>query len=171
MVNFDQHIEALKQKDEETFTLVYEETKNLVYSMILSIISDRDLCQDVMQDVYLTMLEKINHYKIGSNFRAWLLVIARNKAIDYYRKRKRELLIDPDTMENLGYISPQGEHSAIVSEILNNLNQNERSIFLLYVIQGLKHREIAKILDLPLGTVLWHYQNARKKIKRMEGKE
>jgi RNA polymerase sigma-70 factor (ECF subfamily) len=169
MVNYDQYLEALKQKDEAAFEYIYEETKHAVYSLILAIISDRDLCQDVMQEVYLTMLEKINHYRPGSNFLTWLLVIARNKAIDYYRRKKREMLYDPENEELLGDTKASGEHSAIVSEMLSCLNQNERSVFLLHTVHGIKHREIAVILGLPLGTVLWHYQKALQKIKNMKG--
>ncbi|HHX81165.1 MAG TPA: RNA polymerase sigma factor [Acholeplasmataceae bacterium] len=163
MMNYDFHIEALKNKDEGTFALIYHDTKHAVYALILSIIKDRSLAHDIMQETYLTMLEKISTYKPGSNFKTWLLTIARNKAIDYYRKRKREEIIAPE--EIVETVAPEGIKSAILSEVLELLNAKERSIFMLYAIQRFKHREIAQILDLPLGTVLWLYQKALKKVK------
>ncbi len=164
MKNLEQYLEALKHKDEEAFTSVYNETKYAVYSLILSIIKDRNLAQDIMQETYITMLEKIDSYRPGSNFRNWLLTISRNKAIDYYRKKQREELIDPDVLQISS--SPVGEEATLLSEVLELLNQKERSILLLYIVQNYKHREIAEILGLPLGTVLWLYQKALKKIRK-----
>lgn len=163
MMNYEKHIKALKNKDEDTFALIYHDTKHAVYALIVSIIKDRSLAHDIMQETYITMLEKINTYRSGSNFRTWLLTIARNKAIDYYRKRKREELITPEEITQT--IEADGEQSAILSEVLELLNDKERSVFLLYAVQRFKHREIAQILDLPLGTVLWLYQKALKKVK------
>jgi len=172
MTNYDQFIEALKDKDEETFEYIYNETKHAVYAMIVSIIKDKTESQDLMQDTYITMLEKIDQYKIGKSFLNWLLVIARNKAIDYYRRKKHEVLVDISESDDLLPVtSPIGERSALVNEMLDNLTEIERSVFLLRIIQNFKNREIAKILNLPLGTVLWHQSKAMKKIKNIRGGE
>ena len=172
MTNYDHYIELLKLKDEKAFEFIYHETKALVYSLILGIVKDRMVCEDLMQDTYLTMIEKIHQYKPGTNFKSWLLVIARNKAIDYYRRSLRETNIDPEFEDIiLPTTDPVGEKNLLIEEILNNLSQIERTIFLLYIMDDLKHREIAQILDMPLGTVLWHYNKACKKIKKLQGGE
>ncbi|MDD4077624.1 MAG: RNA polymerase sigma factor [Bacilli bacterium] len=172
MTNYDKYIESLKLKDEEAFAFIYHDTKALVYSIILGIVDDRSASEDLMQDTYLTMLEKINQYKSGTNFRSWLLAIARNKAIDYYRRKQKETFIEP---EQADFILPRtnavGERNLLISDILYSLSQIERTVFLLYIVDDLKHREIAEVLDLPLGTVLWHYNKATKKIKKIKGDE
>ena len=170
MTDYDKYIELLKLKNEEAFEFIYHNTKALVYSIILGIVKDRSASEDLMQDTYLTMLEKINQYKYGSNFRSWLLAIARNKAIDYYRRRQKETFIDPEQEDTvLPTVKAVGERNLLVTDILNSLSPIERTIFLLYIVDDLKHREIAEALNLPLGTVLWHYNKATKKIKSIQG--
>lgn len=172
MTNYDHYIELLKLKDEKAFEFIYHETKALVYSLILGIVKDRIVCEDLMQEVYLTMIEKIHQYELGTNFKSWLLVIARNKAIDHYRRSLRETIIDPDLQDIiLPTTNPVGEKNLLVEEILNKLSETERTVFLLYIMDDLKHREIAEILAMPLGTVLWHYNKACKKIKQLQGGE
>lgn len=168
MAKYDDLIELLKQKDEEAFEYVYHETKHAVYAIIVSIVKDRDISQDIMQDTYITMLEKINQYQIGKNFLSWLLVIARNKAIDHYRFKQREILIDANDSETILPITAAcGERNVIVDEILNTLTEIERNIFVLRTVEDLTSKEIANILNMPLGTVLWHYSRAIKKIKKL----
>ncbi|MGD9604646.1 MAG: RNA polymerase sigma factor [Bacilli bacterium] len=172
MANYDAYIEGLKQKDEQTFEFIYQETKATVYAIIVAIVKDRDASQDVMQDTYICMLEKINQYQIGRNFLSWLAAIARNKAIDYYRRKQKETLIDVQESDHLlPTIEPKGERSAMVSEMLALLSDIERQIFLLHIMQNLPHKEVARIVDLPLGTTLWHYNKAIKKIKKVKGSE
>lgn len=57
----------------------------------------------------------------------------------------------------------QGERRVLVDELLALLTDIERQIFLLRIMQNLPHREIAKIVNLPLGTSLWHFSRAMKK--------
>lgn len=172
MANYEEYIDKLKIKDEDAFEAVYQGTKNAVYAIIIAIIKDRSMGEDIMQETYLTMLEKINTYQKGRNFTTWLLQIARNKAIDYYRLQKHTQLVDPD-LEDITFpcTNATGERSLLISELLDLLNENERSIFLLKIVESLKMREIASILKMPLGTVLWHYNKAVKKIKQIQGGE
>lgn len=172
MANYDEYIQALKQKDEPAFEYIYNETKATVYAIIVAIVKDRDASQDIMQDTYICMLEKINQYELGRNFLSWLAAIARNKAIDYYRRKQKETLIDVQESEFiLPIVEAKGERNSLVSEMLSVLSDVERQIFLLHIMQDLPHREIAKIMDMPLGTTLWHYSKAIKKIKKMKGSE
>jgi len=172
MAKYEAYIEALAQKDEQAFEYIYHETKASVYAIIVGIVKDRDISQDIMQDTYITMIEKIHQYKRGKNFLSWLLTIARNKAIDYYRKKGKETLIDATAAEViLPKTAPQGERNVLVEEMLNLLTTKERQVFLLYIMDNLSHKQIAKTMKIPLGTSIWHYRNAIKKINKMKGSD
>jgi RNA polymerase sigma-70 factor (ECF subfamily) len=95
MVDYDQYIDALIEKDNEAFRIVYENTKKGVFSMIISIVNNKAATEDLMQDAYMKMIKNIKQYKKGRNFIAWLLQIAKNTALDHYRKEKRVTIIDP----------------------------------------------------------------------------
>jgi RNA polymerase sigma-70 factor (ECF subfamily) len=169
MNDFDDYIEGLKGKSEEAFEYIYHETKHSVYAMILSIVRDRSLTEDVMQDTYIKMLSSINSYQKGKSFRNWLLTIARNQAIDYYRKHKKEVLMDTSEDE---YLLPQQNSDTMnkmrSEELLGILTEEEREIVLLRIVDNIKHRDIARIVDKPLGTVLWLYQKAIRKMQKYE---
>lgn len=166
MTHYEDYIDALIEKDEEAFEAIYEASKRAVYAMIFSIVHERIVAEDLMQDTYMTMIEKIHQYKRGHNFLTWLLVIARNKALDHLRAHKKETLVDIEIVENLGSnVLAKGEENAIVQDMLSRLTDIEKQIFLLYLSENLKFSEIAKLLIMPLGTVLWHYNKAKTKIK------
>lgn len=159
-------VKRLQNGDLTAFDEIYHQTKNIVFYTILSIIKDRNGSEDLMQETYLKALEKIHIYKFKGSFTSWIVTIARNLALNEYNKRKRELKIDPQTDEYIfGTSKDNTEQEMIMEELLDTLKDVEREIVLLHIVGDLKHREIAKILDIPLGTVTWTYSEAIKKLK------
>ena len=170
MENLDQYIPALLLKNEESFETIYHETKTSVYAIILSIIKDRSLAEDVMQETYIKMIASIRQYKVGTNFRNWLLTIARNTALDYYRTRKKETLIDDIALDSIpSPVSHNAIDSMIAEELLSCLSQDEREVVLLRIVDTLKFKDIAVITTKPIGTVLWLYNQAIRKMRKYEG--
>jgi RNA polymerase sigma-70 factor, ECF subfamily len=94
-------IEKLKKKDNEAFEYIYNYTKSSVYGIIINIVKSRDVTEDLMQDTYIQVVKSINSYNSDYKFSSWVIMIARNKAIDYYRKKRKEMLIDITESEYL----------------------------------------------------------------------
>jgi len=172
-INFDDFIELLKQKDNQAFETVYEHTKRGVFSIIISIVQDKYQTEDLMQDTYIKMLRNINSYETGRNFNAWLLQIAKNIAIDYYRKNHLVSVHDPIEEDYLfDHAQPMVEkkNSYQVEELIKPLDPLEKQIVLLRTVSDLKFKDIAETLQKPLGTILWIYNKALKKMKNnLEG--
>lgn len=163
-------VKELQRGNMDYFDSIYYETKNIVYYTILTIVKDSSLSEDLMQDTYLKALEKIHSFKPRYSFTSWIVVIARNLAINEYNKRKRELSFDPNIDEYIfGRSESLSEKQLIVKELIEKLNPIEREIVLLHVIGDLKHREIASIIKKPLGTVTWMYNEALKKLRNEYG--
>lgn len=162
-------IEQLRNKNYESFDVFYDLTKNQVFYAIIHILKDKDLAEDIMQDTYVKFLEKIDQYKKGSNPYAYLSTIARNLAINVYNKNKR-IVASEELIESMpasdDYI-PNNEPD--IFKILSYLDDDEKEVVSLHIINDLKFREIAKIIDKPLGTVLWIYRKAIKKLKEHIG--
>lgn len=158
-------IQELKTSNNKTFEKIYQETVRGVYSMVFSIIRNHTVTEDLVQDIYMRMLVKIDQYRLNSNFYNWLLQIAKHIAIDYYRKNKRTLLVDISDIDlfnkSAGETPDQSEY---FMSLMNKLNQKERMIVLLKVVDEKTHQEIADMLQMKLGTVLWIYQKAIKKL-------
>jgi len=161
------------RKHPEAMNELYEHSKHGVYAFILATIKDYQLAEDIMQETYLKVYQNIRQYKNQTNGINWILTIARNTALTMLVRKNREEQVDPQTEE---YRFPSVKETIIVSsptiELAKKiLDEQEQQIVYLFAIAQYKHREIALMLDLPLGTVTWKYSEAIKKLrKEMEGK-
>lgn len=169
----EDYLNALHEKDEDAFAAVYEKTKRGVYSIIVSIVRDRHITEDLMQETYLKMLTNLSSYQRGRNFSAWLFEIAKNLAFDHLRKNKHLTVADP---QEQSYLFDQPKTSSphtdyTMEELMKPLDETERQIILLRVVSEEKFKTIAQITNKPLGTVLWIYNKALAKMKKAIGKE
>jgi len=159
----------LKSGDLNALDQIYELTNSAVFSVALSVVHNSEEAKDIMMSTYLRVREKINYYTPNTNGYAWVLTIAKNLSINENKKLSRST--PTDFQENEFVATSQDVDCDIpVFKIAKRvLSAEELTIVLLYSVNGYKHREIAKILDKPLGTVLWSYNNSLKKIKKAIG--
>ncbi len=161
MENSEKSIENLDE-----FKQLFNDNKKHVFAMALSILRDFELAEDVLQEVFIKLFQHMEHDEI-SNVKAWLIRVSRNTALDYYRKKKRELTgFDNEYFERVPYLSGDPLDKMVLSKYLELLNSEERQIVIMKDISGLKHREIAKIVGIPIGTVVWKYSRAMKRMKK-----
>lgn len=166
-VKLEKYIKKLKSGDSQAFDEIYEMTYRKIYFIVLPILRDRSLAEDIMQDTYLKFLEKLYDYK-ANNSLAYLLTIAKNLAINEYNKRKRvtqEIDLDMSTFAYDEHLELKAGNEEMIRSALGVLNQVEKNVFLLHTLENLTHREISLIMDKPLGTVTWTYQQAIKKMQ------
>ena len=122
-------------------------------------------------DFFIRLWDIADTYRPGKGHRAWLITIARNMAIDYLRKRKRESL----TAEIPDYLQA-GEDSCEaylcqkigLEQALMTLKEEERQIVNLKIMGELTFREIASVLKKPQGTVAWCYRTAIRKLREVQ---
>ena len=171
-MNIEEIINEFRDANYTHFDEFYNETKKTVFFAILSIIKDTSVVDDLMQDTYVKFLENISKYS-QTNINAYLSTMAHNIAINYYNREKRlvhnDEIIDyqPDDSNNE---SKENKYQYIeVMEMLKTLDDTSREVVILHTINDLKFKEIAKIIDKPLGTVLWIYNKAIKELKRKVG--
>lgn len=174
MPKLDKLLLLTAEGDMEAFSELYRETQRGVYAVILAILRDAQLAEDIMQNTYIRVRDNAVRYAPGTNAKAWVLTIARRLAINEWHRRQREVYVDFTENESLygEYRSEQQfTDNIVLKTALATLEEEEREIVLLYA-AGFKHREIAKSLDLPVGTVTWKYSAAIKKLrKNMAGDE
>jgi RNA polymerase sigma-70 factor (ECF subfamily) len=164
--NFDDYIDKLINKDNDAFKVVYEETKKGVFSIIISYVHSKTVTEDLMQDTYIKMIKKIRQYQKGRNFNAWLMQIAKNTALDYLRKSKKEFLYDPQESAYLHQDLGTDPKTYDVLDLVESLDDEDKQVVLMRVVGEYKFKDIAKVVDKPLGTVLWIYQKSLKKLKK-----
>lgn len=145
---------------------LYELTHNAVYGFALSILKHTEDAQDVAQDVYLHLYRSAGSYRSHGKPMAWLLTVTRHLALDRLRMRGKVISLEERQEGQLPSSEEMGSDDRLVlRSLLEVLGQEERQVITLHALAGLKHREIARILDLPLATVLSKYSRGMKKLQ------
>ena len=166
--------ELLKQVgtgDEDAFRQLYHNTDRTVYSFILSSLKNPQDAEEVMQETYLKIWTSAASYHSQGKPLAWIFTIARNLCYMRFRDQKRQADMGLDDLngEETGELCLPLENLAdamVLRSALEILKEDERQIVLLHASAGLKHREIASNLQMPLATVLSKYNRAIKKLKQ-----
>lgn len=157
--------------DEKAFHQLYQNTDRTIYSFILSITRNPQDAEELMQETYLKIWTSAGSYHSQGKPLAWMFTIARNLCYMKFRSQKHEADIGLSDLseKELGEFCPQIEDAAdklVLFAALQILKEEERQIVLLHTASGMKHREIAADLQLPLATVLSKYNRAMKKMQQ-----
>ena len=147
--------------DNGAFNKLYIETKRGVYAFLYSYLNNRTDCEDAMQTVYLKVKTNISQYKAGSNGLAWILQIAKNTALNEIRANSNyQKLKGVKSSAQTDWFEKVELKDSLMSVMKRVLDEDEQRIIILHVIWCYKHREIAAILDYPIGTVTSKYKRA-----------
>ena len=167
----ENYIERISYRDREAFGKLYELTKSAVYGFALSIIKNVDDAEDVLHEVYIKIYDNACKYQYCGKPMAWILTITKNVAYNKLKMRKHTENID-EMLEILASNENITVENKIILEIaFKNITDEERNILVLHIVAGLKYREIAKFMNIPLSTVLSKYHRTIKKLKLMFSQE
>ena len=167
----DSALLALKRGDERAFEYLYNYAKNAVFYCAYSVLKDRGLAEDIMQNTFIKVRQYAYSYQKGTKPLAWITTIARNLSINEHNKRKREVYTDFSEYNTHGTYT-MSDDKLVLDTAFKCLKEKDRQIVIMHVLGGLKHRELAEIFNMPLGTVLFKYNSALKKLRKYitEGK-
>lgn len=166
----EKYILDISLGSKDALSNLYHLTKSSVYGFALSILKDFHEAEDVLQEVYIKIYENASSYQANGTPLTWILTITKNLALMKLRKAKNHMDVD-ELKEVLADHKDISENLALVSYVFEHISDEERNILLLHAVSGFKHREIAKMLGIPLATVLSKYNRTIKKIKKGMGEE
>lgn len=155
-------IERIKEGDREAFMMVVSLYQRKIFMLAYSFFHNREDALDIVQETFFRLHQKIHSFKKEKNFQSWILQIAKNLCIDYYRKhhsKRKEFEVDKSLEEvKLPFQSPHSSsHSSdlkdIISRCVKQLAERQRLIFVMKHYNQLHYHEIAQILNISLGTV------------------
>lgn len=149
--------------DQSALTTLYDSTSRLVFGLILRIVTDRASAEEVLLDVYTQVWRQALSYDTARGAPlAWIMTIARSRAIDRLRSGKHDLH-GKESLDAIGEVSSKAaspeeatvnsERQRIVRSALETLSVEQREVIELAYFSGLSHSEIALRLGQPLGTV------------------
>ena len=166
----EKHIDALRAGDMRAFDAIYDLTNRTVYFAALYIVRDKMYAEDILQETYVRALRSLDSYAPGTNFTAWLARIGKNLALNHLRRAKREIATDFET-DSWKYGTQETQLPYVFDAAAKILSEEEYEILMLCQVAGYKRREVAAMLDMPIGTVTWKNNEALKKLKKYLEKE
>ena len=143
------------QRDPDAFTQVYDEHVDTVYRYIYFKVSDGGVAEDLTSEVFVKAWERIDRFQWRNvPLQNWLLRIARNIVIDYYRSRPRRLTSPLDELGDSQsdeptpeeHLARDSEHDAL-RRGLAQLPDDQRDVLILRFVEGYSHREVADALE------------------------
>jgi RNA polymerase sigma-70 factor (ECF subfamily) len=154
-------IARVRWHEEPALAEIYDRYSRLIYTIALRIVGDRESAEEVMQDVFQAVWQSAGSFQPTGNFSAWLIGIARHRAIDATRSRRhraraREELLDDERVAGGGAGDGYADDlmlRAVVRAALAELPASQRQAIELGYYGGLTHSEIAAQLGEPVGTV------------------
>ena len=158
-------LQEVAKGDNSAFEKLYKDTVKGIFAFIYGFCENYHTAEDLTQTVYLKVKANISKYNAGTDARAWLFQIAKYTTLNEIKKIKREVVASDEQTGRFEAKSYEMQDSPVFDAINSVLDAKERQIVIMHVLWGFKHREIADILSLALGTVLWKYNVAIKKLQ------
>ncbi len=162
----DSLIAKIAAGDMDALHTMYEHSHKSIYGYALSIVKNTHDADDILQETVIKVYEKANEYVPMGKPMAWIFTICRNLANDRLRRKSKTDDYD-DTHPEIPDLSAiqDADNRLLMEELFKLLSDEEKQILMLHALSGLKHKEIASVLGLSLGTVLSKYHRAIKKLR------
>lgn len=163
-------VEQDRNAQEQLFKLFYGK----MIGVSLRYVKDRDLAQEVVQQSFIKVFEKLKDFDFTGSFEGWLRRIVVNGSIDEIRKRKRQpFLSDEEYVFNDEYSVQEHSFQDNLTKLkadqamlaIQELSPAYRTVFNLYVIENYSHKEIAEILNISEGTSKSNLAKAKQNLK------
>lgn len=159
----------LKEKEENAYEQLYQKYASLVYRIAFSILKNQENAEDVMQNVFVK-LANLSKEKLPSKYEAsWLYSVTKNEAISYLRKNKEALPIEEVSKERKEDELEEFMQRDSYETMISYLENKEKQIISLKVEMGLSFKEIASLLNMPMGSVQWKYYKSLHSLKLLIG--
>lgn len=158
---------GLAAGNRDSLAALYHRTRAAVYGLALSYLKNGHDAEDVTQDTFVRAWDKADQYRPQGKPLGWLLAIARNLALMKLRDRGKSQDLPEDQWENLAIENPMVtlEDRQLLTAAMAVLTDQERQVVILHAVTGLRHKEIAALLEIPLATALSKYHRALKKLQ------
>ena len=174
-------VKKAQKGDMEAFEALVLKYEKIVFNISVRMLSDQDDALDASQDVFLKVYKSIKGFKSEAKFSTWIYRVTSNVCLDIIRRRKDRASVSLDAKiefdDGEASIDPisdtpcvekeieRSELKRLVSEAVNELPENHRTMIILRDFQDMSYQDIAYVLDCPEGTIKSRISRARKVLK------
>ena len=168
-------IEGLRRRDPQAIARLYDSLGRVVYSLIYRIVHDTGVAEDLVQETFLRVWNQAHAFDPArGSTAAWLLTVARNRAIDWVRsaagKPERTVWESYDSERPENFLDVEkaligSDQARRVRRAMEKLNENQRLVIEMAYFQGFSQSEMAERMGQPLGTVKTWVRTALKNLR------
>ena len=164
--------------DPQAFATLVERHQTRVFNVALRVLGDRDEALDAAQDTFLMVVRKLSQFRGEAAFTTWLHRVTVNACYDILRKRRRQPMLrligdEDDSLPEMGPPVPDHADATVdsidVARALQEIPEDYRIVLVLADVQDLPYEEIARVLDIPIGTVKSRVHRGRIALGRAMG--
>jgi len=174
-------INKLVKGDENAFKTLINTYSNMVYNTVLGFLQNTGDAEDISQEVFIKVFEKIGSFRQQCKLSTWIYRISITQATDYLRYCNREkrrgfvlklfsqqnqVEYEPAEFAHPGVLAERKEQSIILFKAINKLPENQKTAFLLQKVQDCSQKEIADIMQLNEGAVESLLSRAKANLKK-----
>ena len=166
-----------------SFSEMYDQYKSLVYNVALSYVQNTEDAEEITQDVFIQLFQSIDTFKQQSTLKTWIYRITINKSLDFLKHKKSQKrffifgkrseneyeIQNISSFEHPGILLENKEKSKMLFEVINQLNENQKTAFILSKIDGLSNPEISVIMELSISSVESLLFRAKDNLKKKLG--
>lgn len=164
----------MRTKDVKAFEYLYDNYSAAVYGIIMKIVQTEDFAQELLNDCFLKIWDKIDTYDSSKGrLFTWMLNIGRNLALDKLRskefkaKQKTDDVTENVSISDLQYSEANKPEFIGIKDIVNQLPAEQKLLIDLMYFQGYSQSEISEQLEMPLGTVKTRVRAAMQSLKKL----
>jgi RNA polymerase sigma-70 factor (ECF subfamily) len=162
--------------DQKSYEILVKRYQKRVHRLAQRLVRDADAADDVAQETFIRAYYALSRYEQGRNFYFWLSRIAVNLALNHLSREKRlvalpedDTNLDPALSTDPTAEADASQLKARIGEAIEKLPLHQRSVLLLRAQEGLSYQEIARNLDISIGTVMSRLSRARQALKELLG--
>ncbi len=179
---FQSAISEIAKGNKDGLRVIYESYVKLIYAVVYDTVGRREEAEDITSEFFIKLVKIAPTFKKGSPHKTWLVTIAKNMAIDSIRKNSREMLImdngnQPESSDNQEQPRQwEDSRQATVEDrvtltedmrrAMKTLLPREKEVIDLKLVGQFKFKEIATMMNAPIGTVTWLYNQGIIKLRR-----
>ncbi|MCR5796158.1 MAG: sigma-70 family RNA polymerase sigma factor [Solobacterium sp.] len=169
----DALLQRIAAGDSEAFACLYSRMHRAVFAYSLSLLKNKEDAEEVMQDCFLKIRSAAHLYRPQGKGQAWIFTIARNLSRMKLRERQKTVHVPAEDMDHKLVFEPDTDISLrlTLETAMKVLNEQDHQIIVLHALSDMRFRDIARIMEMPLATVLSKYHRGLKKLrKELEGR-
>ncbi|RXS42327.1 RNA polymerase sigma factor [Idiomarina sp. 29L] len=158
-------IEAING-DVRAFKRLYERHLNHVYGLVFRLCGDRAMADDLTQDVFVQLWEKLSSFRFESKFSTWLYSVTSHICLSELRRQKRWFQrFKNSPKDGVELADKGGADLSRLDTLLFRLPEQARQVFVLHALEGAPHQQIANVLGIAVGTSKAQFHRARKSLE------